>query len=153
MSRLLLLDSTPLALLCRPPGHVQGDACRQWLTAIERAGIIVVVPEVADYEMRRELIRLRSAGGLVRLDNLGATSTYAPITTTIMRKAAEFWADLRNRGVPTAPDPSLDADAILAAQTALIGAPGDAVTLATSNPRHLIRFPGIDAHDWPSIVA
>ena len=68
-----------------------------------------------------------------------------------MRKAAEFWADLRRRGLPTAADESLDADAILAAQAALIGGPGDTVTVATSNPVHLARFPGIDARDWPSI--
>ena len=68
-----------------------------------------------------------------------------------MRKAAEFWADLRRRGLPTAADESLDADAILAAQAALIGSPGDIVTVATSNSRHLGRFPGIDARDWPSI--
>ena len=114
--------------------------------------MIVIVPEIADYEVRRELIRVRSVGGLVRLDNLEATSTYDPITTRIMRKAAEFWADLRNRGVPTAPDPSLDADAILAAQAALIGGPGDTATIATGNARHLARFPGIDARDWSTIT-
>ena len=48
-------------------------------------------------------------------------------------------------------DESLDADAILAAQAALTGNPGDMVTVATSNARHLARFPGIDAQDWPSI--
>ncbi len=70
-----------------------------------------------------------------------------------MRKAAEFWADLRRRGLPTAADDSLDADAILAAQVALIGGPGDTVTVATSNARHLralcrYRRPGL-AIDLP----
>src|SRR5262245_1137058 len=109
MARILLLDSSPLGLLCRPRGHPRGDACRRWLDSIKLAGIVVVVPEVADYEIRRELIRLGARAGLVRLDNLATTWRYDPLTTTIMRKAAEFWADLRRRGLPTAGDESLDA--------------------------------------------
>jgi predicted nucleic acid-binding protein len=152
MARILLLDSTPPALLCRRHGHIRGDACQRWLDAIKLAGLVVVVPEIADYEVRRELIRAGARTGLGRLDSLAAASVYDPITTPIMREAAEFWADLRRRGLPTAGDEGLDADAILAAHAALIGNPGDTVTVATGNLRHLARFPGIDARDWPSIT-
>jgi predicted nucleic acid-binding protein len=99
----------------------------------------------------RELIRRGARTGLTRLDALTVDLAYAALTTPIMRKAAEFWADLRRRGLPTAGDEGLDADAILAAQAALIGSPGDTVTVATSNLRHLARFPGIDARDWLAI--
>lgn len=151
MARIILLDSTPLGLICRPRGHAHGDACRRRLGSIELARIVVVVPEIADYEVRRELIRRGARTGLTRLDSLASRLIYNSLTTPIMRKAAEFWADLRSRDLPTAGDEGLDADAILAAQAALIGNPGDTVTVATSNPRHLARFPGIDARDWPSI--
>jgi predicted nucleic acid-binding protein len=151
MARIILLDSTPLGLACRRRGHARGDACQHWLESIEMARIVVVVPEIADYEVRRELLRIGSRTGLTRLDALASRLFYDPLTTPIMRKAAEFWADLRRRGLPTAADEGLDADAILAAQAALIGGPGDTVTVATSNLRHLARFPGIDARDWPSI--
>jgi predicted nucleic acid-binding protein len=151
MARIILLDSSPLWLLCRRRGHARGGACQRWLDSIKLAGIVVVVPETADYEVRRELIRAGARTGLGRLDSLAADSVYDPITTPIMRKAADFWADLRRRGQPTAGDESLDADAILAAHAALIGNPGDTVTVATSNSRDLARFPGIDARDWPSI--
>jgi predicted nucleic acid-binding protein len=151
MARIILLDSTPLGLLCRRRGHMPGDACQRWLDSIKLAGIIVTIPEIADYEVRRELIRLGALTLLGRLDNLAADSLYDPITMPIMRKAAEFWADLRRHGLPTAGDESLDADAILAAQAALIGGQRDTVTVATSNLRHLARFPGIDARDWTSI--
>jgi hypothetical protein len=87
----------------------------------------------------------------MRLDALSISLTYDPITTPAIHKAADYWADARRRGLPTAADQSLDADAILAAQVALIGAPGDPITVATSNSVHLIRFPGIDARDWASI--
>jgi predicted nucleic acid-binding protein len=151
MARIILLDSSPLGLACRPGGHAGGDTCRSWLDAIRLAGIMVIVPEIADYEVRRELIRRGAHAGLSRLDRLTARLAYDPLTTPIMHKAAEFWADLRRRGLPTAGDESLDADAILAAQAALVGNPGDTVTVATSNSRHLARFPGIDAQDWSSI--
>jgi predicted nucleic acid-binding protein len=137
MARIILLDST----------HARGDVCKLWLDSIELAGNVAVVPEIADYEVRRELIRSGSRTGLTRLDYLASRLIYNSLTTPIMHKASEFWADLRRRGLPTAGNESLDADAILAAQAALIGNPGDTVTVATSNSRHLTRFPGIDAQD------
>jgi hypothetical protein len=122
-----------------------------WLDSLRAAGVVVIVPEIADYEVRRELIRAGVIAGLVRLDTLTASLIYDPITTLIMRKASDFWAVVRRRGLPTAADQSLDADAIVAAQAALVGVPGDTVTVATSNPAHIGRFPGIDAREWPSI--
>jgi hypothetical protein len=151
MARIIMLDSTPLGLACHRRGHLRGDAGRAWINALRVAGVLVVVPEIADFEVRRELIRAGASAGLTRLDNLTASLAYDPITTAVMRKAAEFWADVRRRGLPTAADQSLDADAILAAQAALIGGSGDVVTVATGNSAHLTRFPGIDAQDWASI--
>jgi hypothetical protein len=151
MARIILLDSTPLGLLCRPAGHTRGDACQLWLASIELAGNVVVVPEIGDYEIRRELIRRGARTGRTRLDSLAVRLIYNPLSTPIMHRAAEFWADLRRRGLPTAADEGLDADAILAAQAALLGNPGDTVTIATSNLHHLARFPGIDARDWAPI--
>jgi hypothetical protein len=77
---------------------------------------------------------------------------YDPVTTAVMRQAAAFWADVRRRGLPTAADPSLDADAILAAQAVLLGGPGDVVEVATANATHLSRFPGVNAREWAAIV-
>jgi len=54
-----------------------------------------------------------------------------------MIKAAEFWAFLREMGIPTESTDALDADAILAEQAALAGHPGDSITIATTNLAHL----------------
>jgi hypothetical protein len=151
MARIIVLNSTPLGLACRRPGHPRGDACRAWLDNFRLGGVLVVLPEIAHYEVRRELIRAGIHVGLTRLDALSSSLTYDAITTPVILRAAEFWADVRQRGLPTAADHSLDADAILAPQVDLIGNPGDTVTVATSNAAHLVRFPGIDARDWPSI--
>jgi hypothetical protein len=60
----------------------------------------------------------------------------------------------RKAGRPTGPDEALDVDAILAAQslTMTMAGDGDEVVIATSNVRHLIRFPGVDAREWETIV-
>ncbi|HEV3168255.1 MAG TPA: hypothetical protein VGZ22_29900 [Isosphaeraceae bacterium] len=152
MARFVILDATPLGLACRRPGIPVVDRCLAWIGVLEATGVSIFISEVADYEVRRELLRLGQTPGLRRLDLLTSRLQYAEITTTVMRKAAEFWADVRQRGLPTASDLALDADAILAAQTALIGGPGDTVTVATGNVAHLARFPGIDARNWETIT-
>ncbi len=78
-------------------------------------------------------------------------SLHLVLTTDAIIKAAEFWAFLRQTGLPTSSADSLDADAIFAGQTALAGQPGDIVTIATTNLAHLNRFPGIDAQTWDRI--
>jgi hypothetical protein len=60
MARIILLDSTPLGLACRPRGHTRGDACRRWLDTIRLSGNLVVIPEIADFEVRREMTSPRA---------------------------------------------------------------------------------------------
>lgn len=76
-------------------------------------GVHVLVPEIADYEVRRELLRANRSRGLAHLDRAKTTLGYLPISTAAMLQAAEFWAQARRQGQPTAPDRALDADAIL----------------------------------------
>jgi hypothetical protein len=152
VARYVVLDSTPLGLASTRRGHSQGDRCRVWLDALRLSGVRVVVPEVVDYEVRRELLQVNALGGLLRLDALAVGLVYDPITTAVMRQAAAFWADVRRRGLPTAADASLDGDAILAAQAGLLGGPGDVVEIATSNVGHLGRFPGINAREWALVI-
>jgi predicted DNA-binding antitoxin AbrB/MazE fold protein/predicted nucleic acid-binding protein len=112
-----------------PTPHVL--ACRQWVADLRAAGRRVIVLEIADYEVRRELIRLGSSVALTNLDGYGIQLEYLPLTTAAMRLAAELWAQARNAGQPTAPDPALDGDAILAAQATALNT---AVVVATGNP-------------------
>jgi hypothetical protein len=66
-----------------------------------------------------------------------------------MLKAAELWADVRRRGLPTASPDALDGDVILAAQALMAGGPEDTVIVATGNVGHLGRF--VDARIWDQI--
>jgi len=90
--------------------------------------------------MRRELLRAGKERGLGRLDALKGMLRYAPITTSVMLKAAEFWATARKTGRQSADDASLDADMILAAQAMALVRIGDETVIATTNIRHLAAF-------------
>jgi len=129
-----------------------GDQCRLWLDRLLARGVDTVVPEISDYEVRRELTRIAASGSLRRLDAVVTTGylTYAPITTSEWRQAALFWADARRRGLPTASPDALDADVILAACAATIGQPGDQIIVATLNVGHLARH--CDARLWTTIT-
>ncbi len=152
MARIIVLDASPLGIASNAPGKPAVALCLDWLRALDAAGARVVVPEVADYEVRRGLLWAGATAGLKRLDRLTAALDYAPITTAAMHAAAEFWAALRRQGQPTAGLRDLDADAILAGQATTLGGAGDVVTVATSNVGHLARFPGLDARQWATIT-
>jgi predicted nucleic acid-binding protein len=119
------------------------------MEALMANGIAVVVPEIADYEVRRELLRAQKHAGITRLDSLKARIVYAPITTEVMLLAAEFWAQARRQGRPTTDDRALDGDVILAAQAVVLARGGDRVLIATTNVGHLGRF--ADARNWEEI--
>jgi hypothetical protein len=114
--------------------------------------VIVVIPEIADYEVRRELTRISASRSLRRLDELVTAGglSYLPVTTAGWREAASLWADARKRGVPTASAYELDADVNLAACATTVGQAGDQVIVATQNVGHLARY--CDARLWTSIV-
>jgi predicted nucleic acid-binding protein len=147
MSAVIVLDATPLGILVHPRNPPHAAACRQWVGALLREGRRVILPEIADYEVRRELIRINSLQALINLDQQIKQLEYLPLTTAVMRRAAEMWAQARNVGQPTAPDHALDADVILAAQALLLGVP---VIVATDNPAHLSRF--VPAELWQNIT-
>jgi predicted nucleic acid-binding protein len=149
VSRTVLLDAGSLGLVTNPRRSRQSVACAQWLQAFVGTGSRVLVPEIADYEVRRELLRANKVRGLARLDALTGLLEYLPLTTAAMRKAAEFWAQARRQGRPTADDKALDGDVILAAQAMTLGITD--VVIATTNVGHLSRF--APAALWPDITA
>ena len=90
VSRVVALDARPLGLATNPKRSPETEACAQWLQALVAAASRVVLPEIADYEVRRELLRGNRALGLQRLDALVALVEYVPVTTAAMRQAAPF---------------------------------------------------------------
>jgi predicted nucleic acid-binding protein len=119
------------------------------LAGLLAAGARIVVPEIADYELRRELLRAGKAKSVSRLDALAAATEYLPLTTLSVRRAAHLWAQARQQGQPTAGDNSIDADVILAAQALTLGAAS--MVVATTNVGHLSRF--LASEIWQNISA
>ena len=149
VASVILLDAGPIGLVTNPNMSAAGITCNQWLQAHVNAGNHVIVPEIADYEVRRELLRANKRQGLARLDRLCTWLEYLPITTAAMRYAAELWAQARQRGQPTAGDKNIDGDMILVAQAKTLGVAD--VVIATTNIGHLSRF--IAADDWRNLPA
>jgi predicted nucleic acid-binding protein len=149
LKQAVLLDSGPLSVLTQPPGKSdEVNQCQAWLASLQQSGIPVYLPELADFEVRRELLRAGKTASVARLDLLKSRTIYVPITTPAMRLAAELWAYARNIGRPTAGNNRLDADVILAAQALDLGLPE--MVVATTNVRHLSRF--IAAREWRQIT-
>ena len=146
--RIVLLDTTPLGLVSQPKPTPLATACRGWLYQAISQVAKIIIPEIADYELRRELLRANKRQGLFQLDSLIQQLEYVPLSTETMRQAALFWAQSRQQGQPTASDPALDGDVILAAQAILLNKPN--VIVATENVRHISPF--VSADLWKSIT-
>jgi hypothetical protein len=88
----VLLDAGPLGMITNPRSSPENEACKNWLASLAHKGVEVVIPEIADCEVRRELLRASKDRGLGRLDALKGMLGYAAITTPVMLTAADFWA-------------------------------------------------------------
>jgi predicted nucleic acid-binding protein len=142
MASIFLLDSGPLGRIAHPRANRELVA---WLHALLAANVIMMLPEIADYEVRRSFLLEGLAPSVQRLDRLKEALTYLPLTTTTMLRAAELWADARRRGTPTADPKELDGDVILAAQALQVGG-----LVITENVGHLARF--VEAKGWREIA-
>jgi len=147
VSRVVFLDAGPIGLVTNPKLSPESTLCTRWLQTLITSNIRVIIPEIADYEVRRELLRANKVRGIARLDELANLVEYLPITTAAMRQAAMFWAQARQQGQPTAGDKTIDSDMILAAQAMTLDVVD--VVIATTNVGHLSRF--VPADLWQKI--
>jgi len=137
----LLLDTGVLGQICHPRKHAE---VRAWFRRAMREHT-ALVSELADYELRRELLRLGAATSLTRLDELSRELPYAPITTVTWRRAAALWALARSTGNVTAPPEALDGDVLVAAQALEEGA-----VIVTTNSKHFQAL-SVTAMEWQAV--
>jgi hypothetical protein len=109
------------------------------------------VPEIVDYELRRELLRAGKVNSIRRLDGLVASGVVdlIRVNSVALRKAAGLWATSRQSGMPTADPHALDVDVILCAQILSAGFDPADVIVATSNAGHISQF--LSAAAWDAI--
>ena len=149
MKKSVFLDSGVVGLITNPNLSEEGISCAKWLLSHINQGSQIIIPEIVDYEVRRELLRANKVKGLARLDELIDSLEYLPINTEAMRQAAVFWAEARQKGQPTASDKTIDADMILVAQVFVMDVQDKVI--ATTNVGHLSRFVASDV--WQNILA
>ncbi len=137
----VVLDAGPLGKVAHPRPNRE---VASWLRGLAAQGAVIMLPEIADYELRRSFLLEGLTESVARLDALKSRMLYLPLNTEVMVKAAELWAEARRRHKPTADPQALDADAILAVQALQAGA-----IVATDNVGHLSLF--VDARHWSSI--
>lgn len=140
-NKLIVLDAGPLGMLSNPDPNVE---VTYWARDLEKAGFILLIAAISDYEIRRNLILENKSKSLLHLDTLREVFCYLPLTDTALQIAAQLWAESNRKGIPTASQKDLNCDAILAAQALEIGA-----TVATTNVKHISRF--VDAKHWKDI--
>lgn len=134
----LLLDTGVLGQICHPRKY--GDV-RAWF----RRAVVeheLVLSEFADYELRRELLRIDSRRSLRRLDELTRELQYIPVTTATWRAAARLWADQRKAGRPTGD--GTDGDLLLVVQ-----AREELAAVITLNEKHFTGL--VDVYTWQSV--
>ncbi|GBF80489.1 type II toxin-antitoxin system VapC family toxin [Aphanothece sacrum] len=149
MIKVIILDSTPVGLITNPKASILAKDCQKWFNTLFERGYEVILSEIVDYEIRRELLRANKISGIKKLNQLKSELIYLPITTEVMLKAADLWAKARQKGKPTADNKALDGDVILAAQALLLKDNKYEVIIATSNTKHLSIF--VDAREWQDI--
>ena len=139
-----MLDTGVLGKIVHPRPQPE---VASWLLALLQSGAQVIIPEIADYELRRNLLLERLMPSIQRLDQLKGVLTYRPIDTDTMLRAAALWAQARAMKPPrpTADPKEPDGDAILAAQALEAGA-----VIATDNVGHLGLF--APAQSWSDMT-
>ena len=82
----ILLDASPLAAISHPQASLE---IVSWFFSHLRQGNQIIVSELADYEVRRELIRAGKTQGIRRLDAFQRTLSMCPVSSSVLRRAAE----------------------------------------------------------------
>ncbi len=152
MSLIVFLDAGPLGLVTNPKKTPDTIAAAQWVYDMEAAGHRFFVPAIADYEVRRELVRAGKSNGIARLNAFNGASPgrYLSVTDTALLLGADLWASARNAGTATADPKELDADVLIAAQALDMGLSSAEFIIATVNVGHLALFAPADL--WTNIV-
>jgi hypothetical protein len=157
----IVLDTGPLGELVNPFDNVKTRAIQAWMRGHLKKGVRFVLPEIADYEVRRsEILNVlnsdfgpcASAAALYQLDQLKAVITYEPLTTPTMQLAAKLWAEKRKGTTKGDPEhhPRLDADIIITAQAIRKSNGRDPVVIATMNLKDFLfsPTPTVTAEEW-----
>ena len=118
--------------------------------------MVLVIPDVIRYEVRRGILKRRlsrprqTADALELLDELCDSIFVSPTTPSVLDLAAELWADAALRGVRTSGDNRIDFDVIVAAQVLEMKRARRGALVLTSNVGHFEQI-GVGFINWDEI--
>ena len=139
----VFLDSSPLSLLCNPKINPVTTAINDCVAALMTAGHGIYLPELTNFELRRELSRAGKTRSITLPNALQSRFLYLPVNTIALLRAANLWTGARNQGTATTGPLKLDIDVILAAQVQEFAEansiPDNETVIATSNAVRLSR--------------
>jgi len=152
MNIVVLVDTGPLWKIVDPKGEIDAkgeNAVRKWIQFVKKWKISLRIPEIADYELRRELVLQNFAKNINNLNKFRQTGRFIPITSEVMLEAADLWAWVRkDKGQPTTDNKRLDGDVILAAQAIAQKEFFKQVIVVTGNPKHISLFEDFGFYTW-----
>lgn len=158
---IVIIETGVLGLLCNPKSEQGSEVqkCLDWFYTLPMQGKIALSLDICEYELRRNFIQECLNGNNISkqsisiLDELRTNKVidFLPLTRDVLVSAARVWADLRIHGQPTANDAHLDIDCIIGAHYQLLKEekPGQSITVATTNVKHISRF--ANAKEWHEI--
>lgn len=150
---IVFLDTSVLGAIVNPNAKSERvKAIKAWAAQMESAGHQLIVPAIADYELRREFLRANKTASIAELDrfNTAVPDRYLLLEDAALKIAAAEWAKVRNQGTPTADPKALDADAVLAGQVLDQGLALTDYVVVTDNVGHLSLF--MNAAEWQTIT-
>lgn len=156
---IVILDSNILTLLVTPLDEKLSEdekltkeihQCTKWFERLLSKGVYIIACDICDYELRRELIRIKSKS-IQELDKLRELIEFQEVTFALLEKAAELWAEARAMSKSNKIKENIDVDCILAAQWCLLKEqfPGREVIIATKNIKDF--QPVTDCDIWQNI--
>ena len=161
MPRVVYLDTGPLGLACyfRPHPARESGKFQEWLNILSLKRVKIIIPSIADHELRRELMRIGAADSITQLDLIESGQhpdfpgiIYLPLTDPSIKRAAGLWAEARNLGHATAHEKALDGDVMIAAQALDHSGSASRFLIATANVADLSRYVGRRARPCNAIT-
>jgi tRNA(fMet)-specific endonuclease VapC len=129
-----LLDTDILSEVLKAKNPQVLEVAARYLGEYERFAFSAITL----YEILRGLRASRAAGALNEFVGLADSSDVLPITTDVLKRAADLWAEARHGG-----HPQNDADLIIAATAMEAGR-----VLVTGNAAHFAWIQGLRLADW-----
>lgn len=153
---IVFLDTSVLGKLSNPNQLPEAVDCQSWFERLIARGVYFVSSELCFYELKRSLILAVKTGGtnkgIEKLEMIENFVDFLEIDRIVAELAAEFWAEARLQGQPTADEKNIDIDMMIMAHWRLLSEsfPGRYVVIATTNVRHLSLF--ANAEEWQNIT-